>query len=216
LLDADIYGPSLPIMAGLRGQRPEIHENRMVPIEVHGVHTLSIGYLVEEDSSMIWRGPMVHQVIDQLLRETIWPGGDYMIIDLPPGTGDAQLTLSQLCEITGAVVVSTPQDVALLDAIKAIHMFSKVDIEIVGIVENMSSFICPHCQEETAIFSTNGAQVTSANFEVPFLGRIPIELSIREGGDHGKPVMAQDKEGSVQQAFQSIANNVVSSLKAME
>ncbi|MBF0350414.1 MAG: Mrp/NBP35 family ATP-binding protein [SAR324 cluster bacterium] len=215
LFDADIYGPSLPIMTGLRGERPLIENNRLIPIEAYGLHTMSIGNLVEEDASMIWRGPMVHQAIEQLLRDTEWPGGDFMILDLPPGTGDAQLTISQLCEVSGAVIVSTPQDVALLDAVKAVHMFTKVDISILGIVENMSMFVCPHCQKETPIFSTHGAEATSKKMNVPFLGGIPIDLAIRQGGDEGKPVMATDVSHVATESFKNIALNVIKSLEAL-
>lgn len=215
LFDADIYGPSLPIMMNLRGAKPSIEDNRLVPISQYGIDTMSIGNLVDESASMVWRGPMVHQAIEQLLRDTNWPGGDFIIIDLPPGTGDAQLTLSQTVEMSGAVVVSTPQDVALLDAIKAVNMFSKVDIEILGIVENMSSFICPHCQAETPIFSSHGAERESEKLGVPFLGAVPIELAIRQGGDTGQPLMSQNSNSIAAQAFKIIAENVVNSLEAL-
>lgn len=213
LFDADIYGPSIPIMMGLRGQKPPIKGGRLQPIQRYGLDTMSIGFLVEEDSSMVWRGPMVHSALEQLMRDTEWPGGDFVVLDLPPGTGDAQLTLSQSCEIAGAVVVSTPQDVALLDAIKAVNMFTKVDIDILGIVENMSTFICPHCQAETPIFNQHGAQRVSENLEVPFLGNIPIELAIRQGGDVGMPVMSQEGNSPYQEAFLKIAKNVINALE---
>ncbi|MAE17097.1 MAG: ATP/GTP-binding protein [Deltaproteobacteria bacterium] len=215
LFDADIYGPSLPIMTGLRAQKPEVFQNKLKPIEAHGVHTMSIGNLVDEDSAMIWRGPMVHQAIEQMLRDTAWPGGDVLVLDLPPGTGDAQLTLSQLCEITGAVIVSTPQDVALLDATKAVSMFGKVDIPILGIVENMSVFVCPKCGTATPIFSEHGAKQTSQKLGVPFLGAIPIELAVRQGGDAGTPVMSQGLDSPATQAFHAIAENVVNSLETL-
>ena len=215
LFDADIYGPSLPIMTGLREQKPEVFQNKLKPIEAHGVHTMSIGNLVDEDSAMIWRGPMVHQAIEQMLRDTAWPGGDVLILDLPPGTGDVQLTLSQLCEITGAVIVSTPQDVALLDAVKAVSMFGKVDIPILGIVENMSVFVCPNCGTATPIFSEHGAKQTSQKMSVPFLGAIPIELAVRQGGDTGTPVMSQGLDSPATQAFRTIAENVVNSLETL-
>ncbi len=215
LFDADIYGPSLPIMMNLRGAKPAIENDQLIPISQYGIDTMSIGNLVDEASSMIWRGPMVHQAIEQLLRDTIWPGGDFMIIDLPPGTGDAQLTLSQTVEMSGAVVVSTPQDVALLDAVKAVNMFSKVDVEILGIVENMSSFICPHCNAETPIFSSHGAEKESEKLGVPFLGAIPIELAVRQGGDTGQPLMSQDSNSVAVQSFKVIAENVIKSLEAL-
>ncbi len=213
LFDADIYGPSLPIMTGMRGIKPAVHGNKLRPIEAHGLTVMSIGNLVDEDSSVVWRGPMVHSAIDQLLRDTEWPGGEFMVIDMPPGTGDAHLSLSQLCELTGAVVVSTPQDVALLDAAKAVNMFSKVDIPILGIVENMSFFTCPKCGEETPIFNRHGAQQASQEYEVPFLGAIPIELDVRAGGDAGNPLMAQKLDTPAARAFSQIADNLIASLE---
>jgi len=212
LFDADIYGPSLPIMLGLRNQRPVIEGNRIQPISKHGITALSIGNLIEEAAATIWRGPMVHQVIEQLMRDTDWPGGDFMVLDLPPGTGDAQLTISQICEVAGAVIVSTPQDVALLDAIKGVSMFQKVDIPVVGLIENMSSFICPHCQKETPIFSKGTAQKASGQYNIPFLGRIPIELAIREGGDNGVPVAAQNPDSPSARAFREVTDAMLREL----
>lgn len=213
LFDADIYGPSLPIMMGLREVKPEIMGNQLIPIQQYGLHAMSIGNLVDESASMVWRGPMVHQAIEQMLRDTQWPGGDFMVMDLPPGTGDAQLTLSQTVEMSGAVVVSTPQDVALLDAVKAVNMFGKVDIDILGIVENMSFFQCPHCQKETHIFGNDGAQKESETLGVPFLGGIPIELAVRQGGDSGQPLMMQTSASPAAKAFMNIAENVIKSLQ---
>ncbi len=213
LFDADIYGPSMPIMTGMRGIKPPVHGNKLYPIEAHGLTMMSIGNLVEEDSSVVWRGPMVHSAIDQLLRDTEWPGGEFMVIDMPPGTGDAHLSLSQLCELTGAVVVSTPQDVALLDAAKAVNMFTKVDIPILGIVENMSFFACPKCGEETPIFNRHGAEQASKEYEVPFLGAIPIELDVRAGGDAGTPLMMQKRDTPATRAFSQIADNLIASLE---
>ena len=211
--DADIYGPSFPIMTGLRGVKPELRENQLQPLEIMGLHAMSIGNLIDDEAAMVWRGPMVHQAVEQLLRDTAWPGGDLMIIDMPPGTGDVQLSISQLCELAGAVVVSTPQDMALVDAYKAITMFSKVDIPIVGIVENMSYFACPHCGEKTAIFSQHGAEEACRKYDVPFLGAIPLELQVREGGDQGQPVMSQaNLDTPAVTAFRQIADNVIASL----
>ena len=212
IFDSDIYGPSLPIMLGLRNTRPEIEQERIQPLRKYGLDVLSIGNLIEEASATIWRGPIVHQVIDQMLRDTKWPGGDFMIIDLPPGTGDAQLTLTQLLEITGAVIVSTPQDVALLDALKGVAMFQKVDVPILGLVENMSSFICPHCDQETPIFDKGNAERASGQHNIPFLGRIPLELSIREGGDSGAPVVTAKEETPSAAAFKTIAESLLSEL----
>ena len=213
LFDADIYGPSLPIMTGRRGEKPAVAANRLIPIESFGMHTLSIGNLVEENDAVVWRGPMVHQALEQLLRDTDWPGGDFMIIDLPPGTGDVQLTLSQLCEISGAIIVSTPQDVALIDAVKAAKMFDKVEIDILGVIENMSFFTCPKCGEETPIFSRYGAEEASKTIEAPFLGAIPIELQVRKGGDEGKPLMASNIDSPASTAFKNIADNLVKVLE---
>ena len=214
LFDADIYGPSLPIMMGLRNTRPKMENERtLLPLKKHGLDCMSIGNLVEEAAATIWRGPIVHQVIEQMLRDTKWPGGDFMIIDLPPGTGDAQLTLSQLLELAGAVIVSTPQDVALLDAIKAVAMFQKVDVPVLGMVENMSSFICPKCATETPIFDKGNAQRASGQNNIPFLGRIPIEMAIREGGDSGSPICAITPTSATGAAFKTIAENLIKQLE---
>jgi ATP-binding protein involved in chromosome partitioning len=214
LFDADIYGPSLPIMMGLRNTRPKMENERtLLPLRKHGLDCMSIGNLVEEAAATIWRGPIVHQVLEQMLRDTKWPGGDFMIIDLPPGTGDAQLTLSQLLELAGAVIVSTPQDVALLDAIKAVAMFQKVDVPVLGLVENMSAFICPKCGTETPIFDKGNAQRASGQNNIPFLGRIPIEMAIREGGDSGAPICASAPDSPTGAAFKTIATNLIKQLE---
>lgn len=216
MFDADIYGPSLPIMMGMRNSRPKMFEDSSIlPLHKYGVDILSIGNVVEEAAATVWRGPIVHQVIDQLLRDTKWGGGDFFIIDMPPGTGDAQLTLSQVVEITGAVIVSTPQDVALLDAIKAVSMFQKVEIPVLGMVENMSSFVCPSCKTESAIFDTGKAEVAAGQNNIPFLGRIPIEISIREGGDLGKPVAALKETGPSAEAFRQIATRLIEQVEKL-
>jgi ATP-binding protein involved in chromosome partitioning len=210
LFDADIYGPSIPIMMGLRNSRPRMDEsNGIMPLQKYGLDLMSIGNLVEEAAATIWRGPIVHQVIDQMLRDTRWPGGDFMVIDLPPGTGDAQLTLSQLLTLTGSVIVSTPQDVALLDAIKAVAMFQKVDVPVLGLVENMSAFICPSCGTETPIFAKGNAQRAAGQNNIPFLGRIPIELAVREGGDLGAPIVTSTPDSLSTQAFRTIAERLI-------
>jgi len=213
LFDADIYGPSVPIMTGRRGEKPSVASNRLIPLESFGIQTLSIGNLIDENDAVIWRGPMVHQAVEQLLRDTDWPGGDFMLIDMPPGTGDTQLSISQLCELAGAVIVSTPQDVALIDAIKAAQMFTKVEIDVLGIVENMSFFTCPKCGEETAIFSQHGAEEACKKIQAPFLGAIPIELQVRKGGDEGKPLMASSQESPATESFNKIADNLVKVLE---
>jgi ATP-binding protein involved in chromosome partitioning len=210
LFDADIYGPSVPIMMGLRNTKPRVNEdNSIVPLEKHGLTLMSIGNLVDEAAATIWRGPIVHQVLDQMLRETRWPGGDFMIIDLPPGTGDAQLTLTQVLELRGAVIVSTPQDVALLDAIKAVAMFQKVDVPMLGLVENMSAFVCPQCNTETPIFDKGNAQRAAGQNNIPFLGRIPIVTGIREGGDSGTPITISAPDSPTALAFREIAQRLV-------
>ncbi|MDH4246704.1 MAG: Mrp/NBP35 family ATP-binding protein [Deltaproteobacteria bacterium] len=215
LFDADIYGPSVPIMMGMRNAKPLFaSDNGIKPLEKYGLNLLSIGNLVEEAAATIWRGPIVHQVIDQLLRDTRWPGGDFMIIDMPPGTGDVQLSLSQLLELAGAVIVSTPQDVALLDAVKAITMFGKVEVPVLGMVENMSAFICPSCSTETAIFDKGNAERASGQNNIPFLGRVPIEMLVREGGDSGKPVSVSHPDSLSAKAFRLIAENLVKRLEA--
>jgi ATP-binding protein involved in chromosome partitioning len=216
LFDADIYGPSLPIMLGTREIKPRVQGSKINPINKYDISALSIGNLVEEDMSVVWRGPIVHQAIEQMLRDTEWPGGEFMLIDLPPGTGDVQLSISQLCEVAGAVIVSTPQDVALLDAVKAVNMFSKVDIDIVGMIENMSQFVCPHCEKTTEIFSSNGAKKASEKIGAPFLGSIPIELEVREGGDSGTPLMNRKRNSPATQSFREIADKLIESLENLE
>jgi ATP-binding protein involved in chromosome partitioning len=209
LLDADIYGPSIPLMMGLFGARPHSADGKSVdPLAAHGVKVISIGFFVDPEQAMIWRGPMLHGALVQLLRDVRWGELDYLILDLPPGTGDVQLTIAQQVSVSGAVVVTTPQDVALSDAIKAKTMFDKVSIPVLGFVENMSGFICPHCGEETDIFSKGGAEAAARKLAVPFLGRVPINLAVRTGGDEGRPVVADHPELSESQALVRIAQNV--------
>jgi len=209
LLDADIYGPSIPLMMGLFGARPHSADGKSVdPLGAHGVKVISIGFFVDPDQAMIWRGPMLHGALVQLLRDVRWGELDYLILDLPPGTGDVQLTIAQQVSVSGAVVVTTPQDVALSDAIKAKTMFDKVSIPVLGFVENMSGFICPHCREETDIFSKGGAEAAAQKLAVPFLGRVPINLAVRIGGDEGRPVVADHPELPESQALVRIAQNV--------
>jgi ATP-binding protein involved in chromosome partitioning len=205
LMDADVYGPSIPIMLGVRNEPIKMEGNQIAPINKFGLHFISVGNMVKEEDPLIWRGPMVHQVIQNILRDSAWPGGDYMVIDLPPGTGDAQLSLAQLTSATGAVVVCTPQDVALLDARKAIGMFDKVNIPVLGMVENMSSFICPKCGAETPIFSKGGTEKESEAQNVSFLGRIPIEMDIRLGSDNGDPVVNAMPNSASAKCFKEMA-----------
>ncbi len=208
LLDADIYGPSLPMMFGI-DERPIVNDNRIQPFERHGIVLMSLGFILEIDTPVIWRGPMVMRAIEQLLADVDWGSLDYLIVDLPPGTGDAQLTISQKVPLSGAVIVTTPQDIALIDARKGLAMFRKVNVPVVGIVENMSSFVCPHCGEETSIFKQGGGERTAALLECPFLGRIPLDPAIVEGGDAGRPVVVAEPEGAHADSFARVARAVV-------
>jgi ATP-binding protein involved in chromosome partitioning len=195
LLDADIYGPSQPKLFGLRGKPRLVGPRMLEPMERFGVKMMSIGFLVEEDSAMIWRGPMVISAITQMLREVAWNDLDILIVDLPPGTGDAQLTMAQQTPLAGAVIVSTPQDIALIDARRGIEMFKKVNVPILGLIENMSSFCCPTCNHVTPIFGHGGARLESEKRGIPFLGEIPLDMAIRQTSDDGRPIVATDPEG---------------------
>jgi ATP-binding protein involved in chromosome partitioning len=208
LLDADIYGPNVPLMMGIQGQ-PHAVDNRIQTLANYGVRVMSMGFLTNnDDTPLIWRGPMLHSVIQQFLRQVDWGELDYLLIDLPPGTGDVQLSITQTVPLMGAVIVSTPQDVALQDARKAILMFQQVRVEVLGIVENMSFFQCPKCGEQTHIFSHGGGAVTADRFGVPFLGEIPLAVALREGGDAGKPVVAAAPDSPCAVAFVEIAEKV--------
>jgi ATP-binding protein involved in chromosome partitioning len=208
LLDADIYGPSQPMMMGIEG-RPESSDGKtMDPMENHGVQVMSIGFLVAKDEAMIWRGPMATQALEQLLRQTNWRDLDYLIVDMPPGTGDIQLTLSQRVPMTGAVIVTTPQDIALLDAKKGIKMFEKVGVPILGIVENMAVHICSQCGHSEHIFGHEGGKRMAEEFGMPYLGALPLDLSIRLQADSGKPTVVSDPDGSVAAIYKAIARQV--------
>jgi ATP-binding protein involved in chromosome partitioning len=207
LLDADIYGPNIPLMMGIDGQ-PHAIDDRIQTLSNYGVRVMSMGFLTSDDTPLIWRGPMLHSVIQQFLHQVDWGELDYLLIDLPPGTGDVQLSLTQTVPLMGAVIVSTPQDVALQDARKAILMFRQVRVEILGIIENMSYFQCPHCNERTPIFSHGGGAATAAKYDVPFLGEVPIDVALREAGDTGKPIVAADPDSPVAHAFAQIAERV--------
>jgi ATP-binding protein involved in chromosome partitioning len=204
LLDADIFGPSLPRMLGLN-RRPEVREGKMLPLHAWGVSCMSIGFLVEEETAMIWRGPMVMGALNQLLGQVEWGPLDVLVIDMPPGTGDTQLTLAQKATLLGAVIVSTPQDIALIDARRGVKMFEQVRVPVLGIVDNMSYFNCPDCGHRSDIFGHGGAAAEAARIGVPFLGEIPLLLAIRETGDAGAPVTASDPEGAAASAFKAIA-----------
>lgn len=207
LMDADIYGPNVPIMMGITG-RPYAVENRIQTLSSYGVRVMSMGFLTGNDVPVIWRGPMLHSVIQQFLRQVDWGELDYLLVDLPPGTGDVQLSLTQTVPLMGAIIVSTPQDVALADARKAIMMFRQVRVEVLGIVENMSYFQCPHCNEPAYIFGRGGGAVTAASYGVPFLGEVPLNVMLRECGDAGKPVVVADPESPAARALIQIAERV--------
>ena len=212
LMDADIYGPSIPRMMGIDGRPNSPDNKRIEPMRAFGMPTMSIGYLVPADTAMIWRGPMVQSAIEQLLREVMWGELDVLVIDLPPGTGDAQLTLSQRVPLAGAVIVSTPQEVALADVRKAINMFNKVNVRVIGMIENMSGFACPHCGERTEIFGHGGAAATAQELGIDFLGEIPLIPVIRETSDAGQPIVAGDPESTAAQAYREIAAAVIERL----
>ncbi|SEE00954.1 ATP-binding protein involved in chromosome partitioning [Rhizobiales bacterium GAS191] len=208
ILDADIYGPSMPRLFGLTG-KPEVTEGRVIqPLMAHGIKIMSMGFLVSEQTAMVWRGPMVAGAVQQLLREVAWEPLDVLVVDMPPGTGDAQLTLAQSVALSGAVIVSTPQDLALIDARRGVEMFRKVDAPILGIVENMSMFICPNCGTRHDIFGHGGARKEAARIGVPFLGEIPLELALRETSDSGKPIVVSQPDGAIAAAYRGIARRV--------
>ncbi len=208
MLDADIYGPSLPRMMGIRG-KPTTDDGKILkPMERYGVACMSIGFLVPEDSPTIWRGPMVMSALEQMMRDVAWGELDVMVVDMPPGTGDAQLTLSQRVPLAGAVIVSTPQDIALIDARKGLNMFRKVDVPVLGLVENMSVFVCPHCGGRSEIFGHGGARAEAARLGVDFLGEIPLHIDIRTTSDGGAPVVASAPDGPHAMAYRAIADAV--------
>jgi len=208
ILDADIYGPSQPRMLGVN-QRPESPDGKTLePIRSYDVQAMSIGFLVDEETPMIWRGPMVTQALNQLINDTNWTDLDYLIIDLPPGTGDIQLTLAQRIPVSGSVIVTTPQDIALLDARKALKMFEKVEVPVLGVIENMSIHICSNCGHEEHIFGQGGGANMSEEYDVDLLGALPLDMSIRQGTDEGKPSVVADPEGRVAQIYREIARRI--------
>ena len=215
LLDADIYGPSIPQMLGVGGQQPHSPDGKHIEaLKGHGIALMSIGFLVDADSPMVWRGPMVTSALEQLLRDTLWGELDYLVVDMPPGTGDIQLTLAQKVPVTGSVIVTTPQDIALLDARKGIRMFEKVGVPILGVVENMSMHICSHCGHAEPIFGEGGGQALGADFNVPLLGQLPLDLRIRQGLDAGQPIVAADPESPISQQYRDIALRVAGEVAA--
>jgi ATP-binding protein involved in chromosome partitioning len=207
LMDADVYGPNLPLMLGVTAT-PRTEAGKILPVEVHGLKLISMGFFLKEDEPVIWRGPMLHGVMKQFLGEVQWGALDYLIIDLPPGTGDVQLTLSQIIPLSGALIVTTPQDVALLDARKAIAMFQKVNVPVLGIVENMSAFRCPHCGERTEVFGSGGGRRTAERLGVPLFGSIPLDPATMRASDSGRPLMVADPESPQAQLFLQVAREV--------
>ncbi len=214
LMDADIYGPNIPIMMGVH-DAPRANNERIIPLEAHGVKLMSMGFLVPPEEAVIWRGPMLHSAIRQFLSDVEWGNLDYLVIDLPPGTGDAQLTLAQSVPLTGGVVVATPQDVALADVIKGITMFRKLEVPVLGVVENMSYFLCPHCGERTDIFAHGGAQKMAEKYGVAFLGEIPLDVAIRIGGDTGKPVTVTHPDSPYALPFKKLAQSVAAAVSVL-
>ena len=211
LLDADIYGPSLPRLLDIT-ERPQIEDERVIPIDKFGIRTMSMGFLMEEDNPVIWRGPMVVTALMQMTREVDWGELDVLVLDMPPGTGDAQLTMAQQVPLAGAVIVSTPQDLALIDARKGLKMFRNVDVPILGIIENMSGFVCPHCGGESHIFGHGGAEADARRLGVPFLGAIPLHMAIRETSDAGVPVVVSQPDGPHAESYRRIALNIAARL----
>jgi ATP-binding protein involved in chromosome partitioning len=213
ILDADIYGPSMPRLLGLKGQPQQVSGNQLAPMEAYGLKVMSMGFLVDEETPMIWRGPMVMSALSQMLKDVAWGELDVLVVDMPPGTGDAQLTMAQQVPLAGAVIVSTPQDLALIDARKGLNMFRKVNVPVLGIVENMSTFICPHCGEPSNIFGHGGARAEAARLGVPFLGEVPLTIAIRETSDEGRPVVATDPSSAGAMAFRDIAARALAELE---
>lgn len=211
LLDADLYGPNIPMMMGST-TGPEQKDGKILPVENYGVKLISMAFLVPEEAPLIWRGPMVHQYLQAFFRDVLWGDLDCLLIDLPPGTGDVQLSLSQMVPLAGAITVTTPQEVALHDVRKGMAMFQKVNVPLLGIIENMSYFVCSHCGERTEIFSHGGGERAAAKLSVPFLGRIPIDPAIRDGGDTGHPIVVADPVSPQAEAFRDIAKKIMEEL----
>lgn len=217
LLDADIYGPSVPTLMGLKNTPPLVDQNKkkIIPLEKYGIKTISIGYLMREEDAAIWRGPMVGRMLQQFVEDVDWGDLDFLLMDFPPGTGDAQLSLSQIVPISGSVIVTTPQDVALADVIRGVAMFQKVQVPTIGVVENMSFFNCPHCHERSEIFGHGGGKRKAEEMKVPFLGEIPLQEDTRVGSDEGKPIVASNPDAEISKVFKGIAENMVKELKAI-
>jgi len=213
ILDADIYGPSMPRLLGIKGQPQQLANNQLKPMEAFGLKVMSMGFLVDEETPMIWRGPMVMSALSQMLKDVAWGELDVLVVDMPPGTGDAQLTMAQQVPLAGAVIVSTPQDLALIDARKGLNMFRKVDVPVLGLVENMSTFICPHCGGRSDIFGHGGAKADAERLGVPFLGEVPLTLAVRETSDAGKPVVVSAPESDAAETYRAIGAKVWAELE---
>ncbi|CAH9142783.1 unnamed protein product [Cuscuta epithymum] len=216
LLDADIYGPSIPLMMRLHGKPEVSQDGKMIPIESYGVKCISMGSLVEEDAAIVWRGPMVMKALEQMTRGVDWGMLDILVVDMPPGTGDAQISISQRLQLSGGLIVSTPQDVALMDARRGVKMFSKVNVPIIGILENMSYFKCPHCHEPSNIFGKGGVRKTAEEMGMKFLGEVPLEVGIRSGCDEGVPIVVSEPSSVVSQVYGDVTEKVVKMLKVMD
>jgi ATP-binding protein involved in chromosome partitioning len=211
IIDSDVYGPDVPLMLGAKG-RPGMFDNKIIPVESHGLKMMSIGLLVNEREPLVWRGPMIHSFIQQMLRDVIWGPLDYLVFDMPPGTGDAQLSLSQVIPLSGVVMVTTPQDVALLDVRKAVGMFQRLNVPILGIVENMSHFACPHCGATTDIFGSTGGQRVADEYGVPLLARLPLDPDTRKAGDEGTPITIRQPRSAQAASFVALARAVIKRL----
>lgn len=212
ILDADVYGPSLPRMLGVKDKPKSLPNKKIAPLEAHGVKVMSMGFMVPEDTAMVWRGPMVIGALEQMMREVEWGALDVLIVDMPPGTGDAQLTMAQRVPLAGVVIVSTPQDIALIDARKGMNMFAKVNVPVLGIVENMSMFICPNCGEQTDIFGHGGARAEAERLGCDFLGEIPLDVAIRITSDSGQPITASEPDGPHAAAYRDLASAVLAKI----
>ena len=215
LMDADIYGPSQPLMMGLAGQRPTTQDGKSLnPLRAYGVEVMSIGFLIDAEQPMVWRGPMVTQALTQLIGDTLWGELDYLLIDMPPGTGDTQLTISQRVPVSGAIIVTTPQDIALADARKGLMMFRKVAVPVLGIVENMATHICSNCGHEEHVFGAGGGERMAAQYGVPLLGSLPLDIRIREQADGGRPTVVAEPDGRLALAYHDIARRAAARLAA--
>jgi ATP-binding protein involved in chromosome partitioning len=208
LMDADVYGPNIPQMLGVKDQPDVTDDKKMIPPEAHGLKVISMGMLVPADQPIIWRGPMLHGAVQQFMRDVAWGELDYLVVDLPPGTGDVSLSMAQSVPVAGAVVVTTPQGVSVADVRKAVGMYRQLNIPILGVIENMSHFVCPHCQEVTEIFGAGGGEGMAADMGIPFLGKVPIDTRVRQGGDEGTPITATHPEAPAARAFEEVAGKV--------